>query len=237
MQLEKILTLLFISGLFLTSCSNNQEASDEGTKNDKAIEQKSTVNRDFLIGSWKDESKSALDFSLFADGSAQSDNMKTLLYQKWSVEDNRLYLVAKSIGNGTSSIDTMIYDIQKLDEGQMTLKRGELILNYKKVNKPNEKTTEQKAQVVSGELVLGHEANVFKPCKTDKEFWVTDKTGKLTTLYNELNKDKKPYTPIFAEIEIIDKGKAKEGFPAKYDGVYDIIGVVQTRKKSPKDCE
>lgn len=216
----------------MISCVDNQKSSDEHSTNEKAIEQQSTINRDFLIGSWKDQSTSALDFSLFADGSAKSDNMETLLYQKWSVENNQLYLVAKSIGNGTSSIDTGIYDIQKLDESQMTLKRGKLIFNYKKINKINEKLSGQKAQVVSGELIIGHEANVFTPCKSDKEFWVMDQTGKLGALYNELNENEKPYTPIFAEIEIIDKGKAKEGFAANYDGVYDIIGVIQTSKIS-----
>ena len=105
----------------------------------------------------------------------------------------------------------------------MILKQGELTFNYKKINKNSEPLPGQKAAVVRGELIIGHEANVFKPCGSDKTFWVTDKTGKLGKLYNELTGGKKPYTPIFPEIEIIDKGKAKEGFPADYDSVYDVV--------------
>ena len=92
-------------------------------------------------------------------------------------------------------------------------------------------------EVVKGEIVIGHEANVFKPCGSDKEYWVTDKTGKLGTLYNELTEGKKPYNPIFAEIKIIDKGKSTEGFPARYEAVYDIVDVLETKVISDKDCE
>ena len=98
MNFKNIFTLLMAGGLFLVSCNDNQKASVETPPNQESIEQKTTINKSFLPGSWKDESKSAMDFSLYADGSAKSDNMETLLYQKWYVKDNRLHLVAKSIG-------------------------------------------------------------------------------------------------------------------------------------------
>ena len=85
-----------------------------------------------LIGSWKDQSPSLLHFSLYADGTAQSDNMETLLYQKWEVKNNQLYLTAESIENGNSFIDTVVYDIQKLDENQLILKQDKMIFEYKK---------------------------------------------------------------------------------------------------------
>lgn len=50
-------------------------------------EQKATINTDFLIGSWIDQSEALLHFILFADGSAKSDNMATLLYQKWQYKE------------------------------------------------------------------------------------------------------------------------------------------------------
>lgn len=186
-----------------------------------------------------------MHFSLYADGTAESDNMATLLYQKWNVKDNQLYLEAKSIGNGSSSIDTVIYEIQKLNESQMILKQGEIIFEYKKINKNNETTqnggaktlTEQKSKTLKGKLTLGHEGRSFEPCGSDKVFWVSDKTGELEKLYIELTEGKKPYTPIFAEIEFIDKGKAKDGFPADYDSVYEVVSVLKTRKISDKDCE
>lgn len=50
----------------------------------------------------------------------------------------------------------------------------------------------------------------------------------LKNHYEELTEDQKPYTPIFAEIEFIDKGKSDEGFAADYDGVYEVLKVVKT---------
>ena len=245
MNFKNIFTLVLVGGLFLISCKDKQKTSDERPTNQEISEQKSTVNTDFLIGSWEDQSPAALNFSLYADGTAKSDNMATLLYQKWNVKDNQLYLEAKSIGNGSSSIDTEVYEIQKLDESHMVLKLGEIIFDYEKVNKNNEtikngedKTlTNQKSITLKGKLTLGHEERSFEPCGSDKEFLISDKTGELEKLYNELTKGKKPYTPIFAEIEIIDKGKATDGFPADYESVYEVISILKTRKTSDKDCE
>jgi hypothetical protein len=212
------------------------QTAEDPTPEPKETASKSTINKNFLIGSWQDQSRAALDFTLFADGTAKSDNMQSLLYQRWRVQESRLYLTVKSVGNGTSSTRTDVYDIQKLTERQMILKRGKLVSTYKKINKKVETPSAEKGRVVRGELTAGHEANVFKPCGMGKEFWFTDKTGKLATLYSKLTVGKKPYTPIFAEIEIIEKGKATEGFPAEYDGVYEVVRVLNTRKKSDKDC-
>lgn len=232
-------------GLFLSSCKDKQKTSDESLTNEKTIEQKSTINTEFLIGSWKDQSESALHFSLYADGIAKSDNMATLLYQKWHVENNQLYLTAKSIGNKSSSIGTDVYEIQKLDENQMILKAGGMTFEYKKVNGNNEaklNVTDENlsinsAKTLKGKLTLGHEANSFKPCGSDTIFWILDKTGKLKNLYANLTKNKKAYTPIFVEIEIIDKGKAEDGFPAEYDSTYEVINILETRETSDRDCE
>ena len=245
MNFKNILTIVLVSGLFLISCKNTKKNSDEDFTDQRETEQKSTIDTSYLIGSWEDQSEKALHFTLYIDGTAQSDNMATLLYQKWSVKGNQLYLVSKSIGNGSSSIDTTVYEIQKLNESQMILKRGDLILEYKKINKnkgaiqngDDETVSEQKPKALSGKLTLGHEVRSFKPCGSEKSFWVSDKTGELKELYNELTAGKKPYTPIFAKIEFIDKGKAKEGFPADYESVYEVVDILKTRKISDKDCE
>ena len=77
----------------------------------------------------------------------------------------------------------------------------------------------------------------FEPCGSDKSFWISDKSGELEKLYSKLIKNKKPYTPIFVEIEIIDKGKTKEGFPTDYKSVYEVIKILKTRELSDKDCQ
>src|SRR5688572_32780096 len=121
MNLRNILTLILLTGLFTISCKSTNKKSDVVFKDREKSEQKSTIDTSFLIGSWEDQSEKAVHFTLYADGTAQSDNMATLLYQKWNVKSNQLYLVSKSIGNGMSSIDTTMYEIQKLNENQMIL--------------------------------------------------------------------------------------------------------------------
>ena len=245
MNFRNLLTILLGSGLFLISCQNTNKDANQDHTDDSKIEKSAVTDTSSLIGSWEDQSGKALHFTLHADGTAQSDNMATLLYQQWSVKDNQLFLVAKSVGNKQTYIDTIVYSIQKLNDSELIIKRGDLILEYKKVNKNNEAdqneggTTllEQKSKTLKGQLTLGHEVRTFKPCGSDKTFWVSDKTGKLKELYAKLTVGKKPYTPIFTEIEVKDKGKAKEGFPAEYESVYEVVNVLKARNISGKDCE
>lgn len=239
MNYKNIVTLLLLAltgSLFFTSCKDKQKTSEEIT-NQKTIEQDSTINSNFLIGSWKDQSESALHFSLYADGTAKSDNMQTLLYEKWQLKNNQIYLTAKSIGNGNSSINTEVYEIQKLDENQMLLKKDDIIFEYKKIEENTKTSSNQKSKIVSGKLTLGHEANEFKPCRSTNAFWVMDKTGKLKNLYSQFTKNKKAYAPIFVEIEIIDKGKAEDGYAAEYESTYEVINILEARELSNKDCK
>ena len=245
MNLISTWTLLLVSGLFLISCQSNNKPADNDLKDQKQAERKSTIDTSYLVGSWEDQSEKALHFTLYADGTAQSDNMATLLYQEWYVKGNQIYLVSKSIGNSISSIDTTMYEIQKLNDSQMNLKRGDLILEYKKINRSNGAVQHggnttvpgQKPKTLSGKLTFGHEVRSFKPCGSDKTFWVSDKTGKLKKTYEELTVGEKPYTPIYAEIEFIDKGKASDGFPAEYESVYEAVKIFRTTKVSNSSCE
>ena len=224
----------------LISCKNGQENADK-----KKAAQKTSINEKYLIGSWEDTSPAALHFTLSANGTAKSDNMSTLLYEKWYVNNDSLYLVVKSIGNKTSSIDTTVYYIEHLDENRMKLKDKNKILDYTKTqqngnalqNEIDETTINLKVKILKGRLTLGHEANSFQPCESDQVFWVSDKTGKLKKLYDELTAGEKPYTPIYAEIEFIDKGRAIEGFPAEYQSVYEAVKIIRTTKISDSSCE
>jgi hypothetical protein len=245
MNFKNLLTILLGSGIFFISCQNANKDANQDTTDHSTIEKSAVTDTSSLIGSWEDQSEKALHFTLNADGTAQSDNMTTLLYQQWSVKDNQLFVVAKTVGNKQTSIDTIVYSIQKLNDNELILKRGDLILDYKKVNKKNEAhqnqggTTllEQQSKTLEGQLTLGHEVRTFKPCGSDKTFWVSDKTGKIKDLYSKLTTGKKPYTPIFVEIEVQDKGKAKEGFPADYESVYEVVNVLKARNTSGKDCQ
>lgn len=241
MNIKIILTLIAGTGLLLFSC--NQQKDSKNTVSQSKSKESTAIIKSDLIGSWEDQSQSALHFSLYADGTAQSDNMATLLYQQWYVQGNELFLVAKSIGNKQIFVDTTAYTIRKLDSKELLLNRGDLVTKYKKVkNKPvqsqeNKSSLDKKSETLKGQLIWGHEARTFKPCGSDKTFWVSDETGKLKEVYSELTNGKEPYSSIFVEIEVTDKGKAKEGFPANYDGVYDVVSVIQAREMQDKDCK
>jgi len=246
MNFRNLLTVLLGSGLLITSCQNTNKDANQDLTDHSKIEKSAVTDTSSLIGSWEDQSEKALHFTLNADGTAQSDNMATLLYQQWNVKDNQLFLVAKSVGNKQTYIDTIVYSIQKLNDSELILKRGDLIVEYKKVSKNNEanqneggttQLEQQKSKTLEGQLTLGHEVRTFKPCGSDKTFWVSDKTGKLKEFYSKLTVGKKPYTPIFIEIEVKDKGKAKKGFPAEYESVYEVVNVLKARNISSKDCE
>ncbi len=124
---NKIIYLLLL--ILTISCTPQKVKQEKETEN---LSAKQTINTKLLIGSWKDKSSAALHFSLLSDGSARSDNMKTLLYQKWSVKGNKLTLTIKSIGNGNSSVSEEVFDIYKLDEESLILKQDNIVFEYSK---------------------------------------------------------------------------------------------------------
>ncbi|MCK9628570.1 MAG: lipocalin family protein [Bacteroidales bacterium] len=111
--------------LLLCACSLLSFSCDNHGK-------RTAIGQELLTGSWKDTSPSALHFTLFKDGTARSDNMKTLLYKNWSVKDNQITFTVESIGNGTSSTDKITYIVEKLTDKEMVLRSGESIYKYKK---------------------------------------------------------------------------------------------------------
>jgi hypothetical protein len=100
--MKNITSLLILSLLFL-GCS-----------------QKSISDKD-IIGSWLDQSEAQLHFTLLENGKARSDNMKTLIYQKWELRNDSLILTIKSEGNGNSSIDKMAFKIEMPSSNKMIL--------------------------------------------------------------------------------------------------------------------
>ncbi|APU11776.1 hypothetical protein A5M85_16260 [Cellulophaga lytica] len=99
--------------------------------------------------------------------------------------------------------------------------------------------TTYKKETLSGKLTFGVEVATFKPCNSDKVYWINDKTksGRLEKLYYALVNGKEPYTPVNAKVEIIDKGKEKYGFAADYDGTYEVINVLKIHQIVEENCK
>ncbi len=74
--------------------------------------------------------KEVQGFELISGGKAKSINMATLVYKNWWLKNKQLYLVSESIGNHASSIDTIAYDIIKIDKDSLVIKKQNLISGF-----------------------------------------------------------------------------------------------------------
>lgn len=95
-------------------------------------------------------------------------------------------------------------------------------------------TTEAKADTVTvaGQLAIGHEVRSFKADNDTLEYWFVDKTGKVKEMYEEIAPEgMKNCTPVNAELKVIYKGKSDDGFAADYDGVVEIVEVMNIEKQ------
>ncbi|MGL5683990.1 MAG: rhodanese-like domain-containing protein [Marinifilaceae bacterium] len=82
-------------------------------------------------------------------------------------------------------------------------------------------------KIVKGKLIWGSEVFAFIPDGVDKTYWIYDKTLRLPELYRSvLPANAAPYTPVDATLVVIEKPKVTEGFPADYDGVYEVWRVI-----------
>lgn len=70
--------------------------------------------------------------TLGPDGRASSINMATLQYEAWERQGDLLILSGRSIGNGQTIVFTDTLTIEKLTHDALTLKKGGLIINYRK---------------------------------------------------------------------------------------------------------
>ena len=108
------------------------------TDSDIFIQGKSLAPKDHLMlyGKWVQPNpindKEVQGFTLNQDGSASSINMETLKYKCWNFSNGKLLLVAESIGNSSSSIDTTTYEVETISNTKLTLKLNEYREEYKK---------------------------------------------------------------------------------------------------------
>lgn len=169
-------------------------------------------------------------FTLEENGKASSINMATLLYESWEKKGNSLILSGKSVGNHQTIAFTDTLVIEGLSADQLILKKGTQARTYTRIAKDSIETLSRsdapaEAIPVKGTLVLGHEVRSFTAEGDTLAYWVIDKSGDLTARYDELTKGVKNGTPVYAELEVENKGKSEEGFAKDYAGVYHVIKV------------
>ncbi len=73
--------------------------------------------------------------------------------------------------------------------------------------------------------VSGPEVRSFKAEGDSADYWIVDETGELMQKYDDMTKGVKNGKPVYVELEVIDMGKADDGFAADYEGVYQIMKI------------
>ncbi len=145
---KKFLCSCIVFAIALTSCKSNSSssASEDATKESASASTESrpaaeltpanTMNDERFVGKWVEPNpindKEVQGFELAKDGTSQSINMETFQHKNWWFQNDSLYLVAKSIGNHTESVDTTGYKVVSVTKDSLVLKDRELILNYKR---------------------------------------------------------------------------------------------------------
>ncbi|MCV9934129.1 lipocalin family protein [Flavobacterium sp. LS1R47] len=119
--------LVAIASLALITACNKAEKKQiqENSNEPKKAVESNQFSKEQLVGNWVQpnpiNSKEVQGFSLLENGTAKSINMATLLYEKWWLDNNELFLVTTSIGNHTKSTDTLPYKIIKLDSSNLSI--------------------------------------------------------------------------------------------------------------------
>lgn len=119
--------------LLFCSCAGDGEVIDATAV---PAEVTPKVTPELLIGDWVEPNPIDADelqgIELLKNGKAKSINMETMKYTKWYITEGKLALVAKSIGVHTSSIDTMIYTVARLNDKELILKDRDITICYTK---------------------------------------------------------------------------------------------------------
>lgn len=173
-----------------------------------------------------------------SEGKATSINMATLQYETWENKGDKLILTGKSIGNRQTLPFTDTLTIEKLTQDSLILNKGNYTLRYARVKEDQITETipasiivpAQKVSSVKGTLIIGHEVRSFVKEGDSVNYWINDETGDLIRKYDNLTKGTKNGTPVYAELEVIDMGKASEGFAAEYAGVYKVLKIINIKK-------
>lgn len=87
------------------------------------------------------------------------------------------------------------------------------------------------SQKVKGTLTIAHETRSFRNESNQKEYWIIDKTGQLYEKYDSLTQGIKNGVPVEAELFVKETENNSDGFAADYTGTYQIIKIINLKKK------
>ena len=96
-------------------------------------------------------------------------------------------------------------------------------------------------ELVKGIYFWGPEVETISPCNTNQTFWLDGSEGALAPLeemaLDKANRANEAYQPIYAELRVVRKGQATDGFAVEYDGVVELQEVVASNAEVPANCK
>jgi len=113
---------------------------------------------------------------------------------------------------------------------------------YLKINKENLekiKPLSYGEQVLWGDVVMGHEARIFRPCSGKQDYWILGNSpayNEMLTYYQDWVKDQNnPYEPVLMVLAGNITDAPKDGFGADYDYGFNATQIVSII--ADKKCE
>lgn len=92
----------------------------------------------------------------------------------------------------------------------------------------------QKIETFKGLYSFGPDSRSLKDCDNNREYWVTDQSGKLELEYSKMNVEK-PYVPVYVEVKAVKIKSGKEGMGAELDSTLVIKKLIKITKEIPQD--
>ena len=182
--------------------------------------------RETLVGKWVQPvpGMPAMEqgFVLEEGGRAASVNMATLTYEAWEVEDGRLILSGKSVGNRQTISFSDTFNIEKLTSDSLVLRKGRLKMGY---GREKSGVSGSPSRRVKGILTIGHEVRELELRGDTCSYWVVDKTGALFRQYDSITQGIKNGRPVYARLQVSDAENPGEGFAGNYDKVLHVVGI------------
>ncbi len=137
---KAILIVIGATGLIIISCQNSSQSDPHDISDGQALVTSNTDTAkliELMYGAWLQPNpineKEVQGFQLNKDSSAESINMATLIYRKWWINDQHLYLVRESKGNKQTITDTIVFPVLHVTDHELILKDRERTVNYKKL--------------------------------------------------------------------------------------------------------
>ena len=166
--------------------------------------------------------------ALEEDGAAHSVNMATLRYETWKYEKGRLVLTGMSIGNGVTIPFSDTVKVEGLTEDSLLLSRGETVLHRYRRSVEECGFSANPGEIVRGTVTFAHEVRTFRPLNDTAVYWLGDRSGYLQQRYLDSGR---PEWQADAELEVRRVDGAASEFAERYDGVYQVLRVVDGRER------